>query len=157
VNLLTALAISIGALIVAWVYVSVGMPDLNLVVWAGVVAWGSFYAAGGGVEGLQKAVLANVSGCVWAFLALMIFTAMGDGGTLVLAILVGLAAAGMVLQANIPQLGFIPGAFLGAATWVGASGGAELSQKGVMIIVSLVAGAVLGFASEAAGKKLAGA
>ena len=156
-NLLTALAVSIGVLIVGWVYVAVGMADLNLVVWAGVVGWGSCYAAGSGMEALQKAVAANVSGAIWAFIALVVYTQLGGQGVLPLAVLVGAAAAGMVLQAKIPALGFIPGAFLGAATWVGASGGAELSQKGVMIIVSLIAGGVLGFVSEAVGKKLANA
>ena len=152
-KLLNALALTIGVLIVGWVYVSLGVPELGLVVWAGVVGWGSFYAAGGGVEGLQKAAAGNVSGAIWAAIALTVFGIVGGGSTLVLAVLVGVAAAGMVLQANIPQLGFIPGAFVGAATWVG--GGGELSEKGVMILVSLVIGSVLGFISEALGKKLA--
>jgi len=156
-NLLHALAISIGVLIVGWVYLSVGNPDLNLVVWAGVVGWGSFYAAGSGIEGLKKALAGNISGALWAFVALVVYTQLGGASVLTLAILVGLAAAGMVLQAKVTALSFIPGAFLGAATWVGASGGAELSQKSIFILVSLAAGSVLGFLSEAGGKKLANA
>ena len=48
-DLLVALGISIGILIGAWVYVAVGMPELGLIVWAGIIAWATFYAAGGGM------------------------------------------------------------------------------------------------------------
>ncbi|NLH80682.1 MAG: DUF1097 family protein, partial [Phyllobacteriaceae bacterium] len=48
-NLLVALAVSITVLVIGWVYVSLGIPGLGLVVWAGVIGWGSFYAAGGGL------------------------------------------------------------------------------------------------------------
>ena len=61
-DLLVSLGISIGVLIAVWVYVAVGMPDLGLIVWAGIVAWGTFYAAGGGTEGLKKTIASNLAG-----------------------------------------------------------------------------------------------
>ena len=106
-DLLVALGISIGILIGAWVYVAVGMPELGLIVWAGIIAF--------------------------------IFC----------------------VQAKIPLLGFIPGAFLGAATWVGvdvagaAGDGGMVDAADIMIPVSMVVGAVLGYISEVAGKKMA--
>lgn len=153
-NLLVALAVSITVLVIGWVYVSLGIPGLGLVVWAGVIGWGSFYAAGGGLDGAKKAILGNLSGAIWAFIALAAFGLVG-GGIPVLAVIFGLAAGMMVLQAKIPLLGFIPGAFFGAATWVGADGGGAISDKGAMILASLVIGAVLGYVSEAIGKKMA--
>jgi uncharacterized membrane protein YjjP (DUF1212 family) len=52
----------------------------------------------------------------------------------------------MVLQAKIPALGFIPGAFLGAATAVSVVVGANGTW--VNTIIALVAGALLGYLSE---------
>jgi uncharacterized membrane protein len=59
---------------------------------------------------------------------------------------VGIIAFAMVLQAKVPALGFIPGAFLGAATAVSVVVGA--SGTWVNTIIALVVGAVLGYLSE---------
>ncbi len=154
-SLYTALGIAIGVLIAVWTFISVGSADLGLIVWAGIVAWGAFYAAGGGTDGLKRTIAANLSGNFWAFVALFLAASLG-GGTLVLALLVGVIAFIMCVQANLPILSFIPGAFLGAATWVGAGGGGSLTRASLMIPVSMVLGAVFGYVSELLGKRLAG-
>ena len=160
-DLLVALGISIGVLIAAWVYVAVGMPELGLIVWAGIIAWATFYAAGGGMEGLKKSVASNLAGNFWAAIALYVFNMMGGGNVVVLAIIFGIVAFIFCVQAKIPLLSFIPGAVLGAATWVGvdvagaANDGGLLDAADIMIPVSMVVGAVLGYISEMAGKKLA--
>lgn len=140
---LVALALSIGILIAGWTYVALGPGALP--VWAGIVAWGCFFAAGGKTDGLIKTIVANLSGVLWAFLALTAWNQLG-GGVPVLSLLVGLAAVCMVLQAKIPTLGFIPGAFLGAATAVSVVVGANGSWA--KTCVALVIGAVLGYVSE---------
>src|SRR3954454_24736421 len=140
---LVALAISIGILIAGWTYVALGPGALP--VWAGIVAWGCFFAAGGKTEGLMKTIASNLSGVVWGFLAPTAWKRFG-GGVPMLSVLVGLAAVGMVLQAKIPTLGFIPGAFLGAATAVSVVVGANGNWG--RTIVALVIGAVLGYLSE---------
>ena len=140
---LVALALSIGVLIAGWTYVALGPGALP--VWAGIVAWGCFFAAGGKTEGLTKTVASNLSGVLWAFLALTASNRFG-GGLPVLSVLVGLAAVAMVLQAKIPMLAFIPGAFLGAATAVSVVVGANGTYT--KTIIALVAGAVLGYLSE---------
>ncbi|MDP2247964.1 MAG: DUF1097 domain-containing protein [Nitrosomonadales bacterium] len=160
-DLVVALGISIGVLIAAWVYVAVAMPELGLIVWAGIVAWATFYAAGGGGNGLQKAIASNLAGNFWAAIALYV-TAMMGGSVLVLAIAFGIVAFIFCIQSKIPLLSFIPGAFLGAATWVGVdvagagNDGGVVDMADIMIPVSMVVGAILGFVSEAVGKKLAG-
>ena len=118
-DLLVALGISIGILIAAWAYVAVGMPELGLIVWAGIIAWATFYAAGGGMDGLKKAIASNLAGNFWSAVALYVFNAMGGGNVVVLAIIFGIIAFIFCVQAKIPLLSFIPGVFLGAATWVG--------------------------------------
>lgn len=140
---LVALALSIGVLIAGWTYLAVGVAALP--VWAGIVAWGCFFAAGGKAEGLVKTIVSNLSGVLWAFLALYLWNSMG-GGVPLLALLVGVAAFIMVIQAKIPALSFIPGAFLGAATAVSVVVGANGSWTNT--IIALLAGALLGFVSE---------
>jgi hypothetical protein len=147
---LVALGLSIGILIAGWTYIALGPASLP--VWAGIVAWGSFFAAGGKTAGLQKTVAANLSGVLWAFVALTLSARLG-GGLPVLSALVGLVAFVMVLQAKLPALGFIPGAFLGAATTVSVVVGAAGTYLNT--IIAMVAGAVLGYLSELIAGKLA--
>jgi hypothetical protein len=140
---LVALALSIGVLIAGWTYVALGPGALP--VWAGIVAWGCFFAAGGKTEGLIKTIASNLSGVLWAFLALTAWNRFG-GGVPMLSVLVGVAAVGMVLQAKISTLSFIPGAFLGAATAVSVVVGANGTYT--KTVLALVIGAVLGYLSE---------
>lgn len=149
-DMLLALALSIGVLIAGWTYVALGPAALP--VWAGIVAWGTFFAAGGKVAGLQKTLASNLSGVLWAFVALTLSARLG-GGLPVLSALVGVVAAAMVLQSKLPPLAFIPGAFLGAATTVSVVVGAAGTY--VNTIIALIAGAVLGFLSEFLAGKLA--
>jgi hypothetical protein len=152
---LLALGLAIGVLIAGWTYVAIGVAALP--VWAGIVAWGCFFAAGGKTEGLVKTLASNLSGVFWAFLALYVWNAAGQGVPL-LSLLVGVAGFAMVVQAKVPTLAFIPGAFLGAATAVSVVVGA--SGTYLNTIIALVAGAVLGYlsgllASAIGGKKAA--
>lgn len=140
---LVALAISIGILIAGWTYIALGVAALP--VWAGIVAWGCFFAAGGKTAGLTKTIASNLSGVLWAFLALYLWNRLG-GGVPMLSALVGVAAFIMVMQAKIPALSFIPGAFLGAATAVSVVVGANGTWSST--VVALVAGAIFGYVSE---------
>ena len=140
---LVALALSIGILIAGWTYLAVGVAALP--VWAGIIAWGCFFAAGGKTTGLAKTIASNLSGVLWALLALTLWNRLG-GGVPMLSLLVGIAAFIMVIQAKIPALSFIPGAFLGAATAVSVVVGANGTYTNT--IIALVAGAVLGYLSE---------
>jgi hypothetical protein len=67
-DVLVALGVSIGILIAAWTYIALGTAAA-LPVWAGIVAWGCFFAAGGKTTGLTKTVASNLSGVFWAFVA----------------------------------------------------------------------------------------
>lgn len=146
-DVLVALSISIGVLIAVWTYVALAVAALP--VWAGIVAWGCFFAAGGKTTGLSKTIAANLSGVVWAFLALYAAKSMG-GSVPILAVCVGVAALFMVLQAKIPALSFIPGAFLGAATAVSVvvGAGATFPHPWIKTVIALVVGALLGYLSE---------
>ena len=146
-DVLVALAVSIGVLIAAWTYIALGTAAA-LPVWAGIVAWGCFFAAGGKTTGLTKTVASNLSGVFWAFVALYLSASLPGIGAL--SLLVGVAALFMVLQSKIPALSFIPGAFLGAATAVSVVVGAEgkFPHPWARTVVALVLGAVFGYLSE---------
>ncbi len=146
-DVLVALAISIGILIAGWTYVALGVAALP--VWVGILAWGCFFAAGGKTTGLTKTIAANLSGVAWAFLTLWAWHQFGETIPL-LSVLVGVAAFCMVLQAKVPALSFIPGAFIGAAAAVSVvvGAGTTFPHPWVKTIVALVVGAVLGYVSE---------
>ncbi len=61
-KILHALAFSIAILVAAWVYLSVGNPDLGFNPWIGFVAWAAFFAAGGGNEGIKHCMADLVRG-----------------------------------------------------------------------------------------------
>ena len=152
-NMLVALAISIGVLIAVWTYIALGPAALP--VWAGIVAWGCFFAAGGKTDGLVKTVASNLSGVFWAFVALSVANRVAPDNLAALSALVGLVAAAMVLQSKVSVLAFIPGAFLGAATAVSVVVGAGGTYP--KAIAALVAGALFGYVSELLAGALSGA
>lgn len=151
-DMLIALGLSIGVLIAIWTYIALGPGALP--VWAGIIAWGTFFAAGGKTDGLLKTLASNLSGVFWAFVALFVAGKFG-GSVPVISVMVGVIAFLMCVQAKIPQLAFIPGAFLGAATTVGVVVAAQGTYT--KTIIALVAGAIFGWISEMLASMLAGA
>jgi hypothetical protein len=128
--------ISIGVLAGVWTQVSV---ELSLVTWVAFVAWACFYAAGGGREGYTKGLAANLSGVGWGYLVSLLVKQVTFNGAL--AIAVAVIAFAMCVQASVPLLSFIPGAFAGAASFFGT--GFDLTGT----VLALVIGASLGWLS----------
>ena len=144
---LIALGISIGVLAGLWTVFATNVTDVGgyanpFVVWIGFAAWAVFYAAGGRIPGLTKTLGSTISGLLWGFALLWAATKINADSTVVLGIFVALAAFGMCVQAAVPLLAFIPGAFIGAAAYFG-NGGVFWAT-----LISLVAGALLAYASE---------
>lgn len=150
-DMLMALAISIGVLIALWVKFG-AMIGIGIAVPAGIIAWACFYAAGGKTQGLQKTIAANISGVVWVFLAMQLIAAANLGS--VAWIIIGVVAFLIVIQAKLPALSFIPGGFCGAAVTAASGAGTDIKAN-VMVAVALVAGAILGYVSEMAGGMMA--
>jgi hypothetical protein len=148
-NASTARALLVGLLVAVWVWVN-GAARLNVSVWAGVVALGCYFAAGGGVPGLQKTLFGTLSGVVWVLVADAVRVAVG-GTSIVVALIWGAMACGIMFQSRIPLLSFTAAAFAGAG--VARLLGANLVNEGIRVGVALAIGAVLGFVAE----RLAGA
>jgi hypothetical protein len=143
-NAMTARGLSVAAVVAVWVAIS-EMARVNLSLWPVIVALGCSLAAGGGIPGLQKTVAATISGVVWALLAHAVTRALG-GQDIVQAVVLGAAAFGMVLQAQMPLLSYTAGAFAGAGVAMGLR--AVNIQGGIRVAIALALGAALGFAAE---------
>lgn len=140
-DMLMAMAVSMGVLIAVWAWIG---PMVSLAVPAGIVAWACFFAAGGKVQGLQKAIASNLSGVVWVWLAMTLAGAMNLGGFA--PVIIGVVAFILVIQSKVAMLSFIPGAFCGAAVTAWARPGDVRGYA--LIAVALVAGALLGYIAE---------
>src|SRR5262245_24302169 len=106
-NVVTALAIAAGVLVAVWMKVSV---LINLPFWyVSVFGWASYIAAGGGVNGLKKAIAAGVLGMGLVAAAEMV--ALMTGHMELEWLLLGAAIFVAVLASRIPLFSFIPAAF----------------------------------------------
>jgi len=161
--LLTALAISIGALggIATWLYL--GPLGGVLQIWATFIAWACFYHCGGKETGLKNTIVCNIAGAVIAWIALILTTQTGVADSVGLplwaGICVGVTVAAMVLLANSPAFATIPAMVYGYAS-VAAFFlleafdnkadlfAANFTNPLIAVIVSMVAGAILGYISE---------
>jgi hypothetical protein len=115
-NIITALAISIGILAAVATYLCLGRT-IGLQVWALFIGWGSFYHTGGGNDGIIKSATNHIWGIVIALIALFIVGSVA-GSVLITSIIVGLSVVALVLGAHIPALSTIPAAVYGYASTV---------------------------------------
>jgi hypothetical protein len=166
----TALAISVGVLgaIATWLFL--GPLGGMLAIWAAFIAWGCFFHCGGKEAGLQSAILGNIAGAIIAGVTLWVATQTGIGDQIGLpiwaGICVGIGVAAMVLLANIPAFAAIPAQVYGfasvvALTLLGNGAGnltaASMENPVVVIICSMIVGALFGWVSEKVAGMLAGA
>jgi hypothetical protein len=167
----TALAISLGVLGAVATWLFLGPLGGMLAIWAAFIAWGCYFHCGGKEHGLMSTVVANFAGAIIAGITLYVAlrTGMGDklGVPIWAAICVGVGVAAMVLLANIEMFSAIPAQVYGFASTVAltlltADGVANLTAASIanpvlVIIVSMMVGAVFGYASEKVAGMLAGA
>jgi Protein of unknown function (DUF1097) len=155
-----ALAISLGVLgaIAAWLFL--GPLGGALQIWAAFIAWGCFFHCGGKEPGLQTTIINNAVGAIVGGITLIAAGA-SIGASLPPAvwagICVGIGVAVMVLLANIPLFSAIPAQVYGfasvvALTLLGNGGGnlmaASMANPVIVIILSMIAGAIFGYVSE---------
>jgi hypothetical protein len=164
----TALAISVGVLGAIATYLFLGPLGGALAIWAAFIAWGCYFHCGGKESGLQSAILNNAAGAVIGGLTLLAAGA-AIGGSMPAAvwpaICVGIGVAAMVLLANVPVFSVIPAQVYGFASVVaytlmkdagGSLTAASMENPVVVIILSMIIGAVFGYVSEKVAGMLAG-
>lgn len=165
---LVALSVSIGVLggIAAFLFLKV-----SLLIWAAFVAWGCFFHSGGDTNGLRNTIVGNVFGafCAWVAAVILLSVPLGDtlGLPLWAAIVVGVTVLGMCLAAHIKALSVIPASVYGYAStfaFLLQTAGmlnkdkllsASLQNGFVVVALSMVIGALFGFASGKVGALLA--
>ena len=167
-NLVTALALVIGALAVLITWLFFGpLSGMGLSLWAAFIAWGSFFHSGGGEAGLKNSLLAAIWGAICATLAFVLLSsgALGALGSLAAPVAVGVTVALMVLGAHIPLFSAIPAAVYGYASTAAFTllmgdkavtlGSSIVSSPLLNVIVSMVIGGLFGYVSEKIASSLA--
>lgn len=140
---LIGIGTSVGVLAGIWTQASI---ELGLITWVAFTAWATFFAAGGGKDGVVKGLAANLSGVAWAYLAsLFLEQATWNGAVAIAVTVLGVV---LCLQAALPLLSFIPGAFIGTAVFFGT--GFDLGGT----VLALIAGSALGIVSAVLGDRI---
>lgn len=147
-----SLAVVFGLASVPWTYVFVA--GLEIPLWPSFIASASFYAAGGGTDGLVRGYASNLAGILYAVATLAIVAAVG-GGTVALSLAVGAFMFLASLHEYVSVLSFTPGGFFGYATMfsvsaagasVGGVGG--LPGEALAAVLSMLLGAFIGLGTE---------
>src|SRR3990172_5660429 len=166
-DLITALALSIGVLGGIATFLFLSPFGMGLQIWAAFLGWASFFHCGGKEKGFLDSVIANIWGAVMAGLTLIAVSGTGLADSFGLPIWAGICVAIgvaiMILGAKIPLLSAIPAAVYGYAATVAL---ALLSQNGLEnltvptlgnpvlnVAASMAIGGVFGYVSQ----KVAGA
>ncbi len=165
-DLITALAVSISVLGAIATFVLLSPLGLGLQIWAAFIAWATFYHCGGKEAGFTKTLTNILFGAVVGWVMLLLVTLIPLGGVLGVplwaAICVLITVFILVYAANSPSFSDIPAGVYGFASVagyalvgnkLGAATSASLENPLIVIGLSLILGAVLGYISE----KVAGA
>jgi len=161
-DIITALALSIGILGGVATYLFLSPFGMGLQIWAAFIGWASYYHCGGKAKGFADSALANIWGVVMGGLTLLAITRGGFADSLGLpvwaGICVAIGVAVMVLGAKIPLFAAIPAAVYGYAatvafTLLSKDGVAHLTapsldNPAVIVALSLVIGGLFGYISQ---------
>ena len=117
---LLALSLSIAVLGGIWAYLALSPLAGFVLVWAGFIAWGSFFHSGGDAKALVKTICGNVFGIVIGWIALLIIFKAGvaDMGPGAIASVVGVTVFLIVIVASIEPLSAVPANVYGYASIV---------------------------------------
>jgi hypothetical protein len=170
---LVALSLSIAVLGAIWAYLALGPLAGFVLVWAGFIAWGCFFHTGGDQKALTKTIVGTAYGAFLAWVALMIIVNVPVAGLGVAwpAIVVGVTVFFLVIVASVDLLSAVPANVYGYAALVAyslhqpsaapATGplqnltAANFANPLVLLIVSMVLGALFGYVSGQVTKMLA--
>lgn len=169
---LVILAVSIAVLGGFWAFLALGPLAGFVLVWAGFIAWGCFFHTGGDNKALVKTIAGTAYGALVAWIALLIIVnvAVPPLGVVWPAIVVGVTVFFLVIVASVEQLSSVPANVYGYAALVGYSlhqpssapatgplsnlAATNFANPLVLLIVSMVIGALFGYVSDQLAKML---
>ncbi|MDD2833428.1 MAG: DUF1097 domain-containing protein [Methylotenera sp.] len=166
---LTALALSIAILGGVWAFLALGPLAGSVLVWAGFIAWGSYFHSGADGAALQKTIAGTIYGAILAGIALFLVVnnPVGLPGAIAAPAYVAVTVFFLVIVASINLLSVVPANVYGYAATVAyalhqptADGvgplasltAADLTNPVLLLSLSFVIGALFGLVSG----KLAG-
>jgi Protein of unknown function (DUF1097) len=176
---LVGLSLSIAVLGAIWAFLALGPLSPYVLVWAGFIAWGCFFHSGGDNKALMKTICGTVYGAVIGWIALLIIVnvSMASLGVVWPAIVVGVTVFFLVIVASVEPLSVVPANVYGYAAIVGYSlhqpsapsttpgtpgtgplqnlASASFANPLILLIVSLILGALFGYVSGQLAKALA--
>jgi hypothetical protein len=172
-NPIFALSCSIAVLGGVWAFLALGPLSGFVLVWAGFIAWGSFFHSGGCEKALVKTIAGNIYG---AFIAWVCFMILGNVSVPSLgaawpAIVIGATVFLLVIVASIEPLSAVPANVYGYAALAAyslhqpsAAGAGPLQNLTspsfdnplILVAVSMAAGALFGWCSGYVAKVLQG-
>jgi len=168
---LFALSLSIAVLGAVWAFLALGPLSGYVLVWAGFIAWGCYFHSGADNNALSKTITGTSYGALIGWIALLIIVnvAVPGLGTAWQALVVGVTVFFLVIVASIKALSVVPANVYGYAAIVAYSlhqpsappstgplqnlTSASFANPLILLVVSLVIGALFGLASN----KLSGA
>ena len=161
---LLALSLSIAVLGGIWAFLALGPLSGSVLVWAGFIAWGCYFATGADNAALQKTIVGMIYGAVLAGVALLLVGAnpLGLPGAAGPAVYIAFTVFFLVIVAGQSLLSVVPANVYGYAatagyalqtTGAGSPMSMNLSNPVLLVALSVVLGALFGMASG----KLAGA
>src|SRR5216683_1481623 len=167
-----ALSLSIAVLGGIWAFLALGPLSGFVLVWAGFIGWGCFFHSGANNNALVKTIVGNAYGALVAWVALLIIVNVPVPGLGAVwpAIVVGVTVFFLVIVASIDLLSVVPANVYGYAALVAyslhqppaapATGplhnlvSPSFANPLVLLIVSMVIGALFGYASDQLAKVL---
>ena len=155
---LTALALSIAILGGIWAFLALGPLAGYVLVWAGFIAWGCYFALGANSDALQKTIVGMIYGAVIAGIALALVGAnpLGLPGAAGPAVYIAVTVFLLVIVANISMLSAVPANVFGYAataayalqtTGAGSSMAMDFTNPVLLVALSTILGAVFGMIS----------
>ena len=155
---LTGLALSIAVLGGVWAFLALGPLAGHVLVWAGFIAWGCYFALGADTAALQKTIAGMIYGAVIAGIALALVGAnpLGLPGATGPAVYIAVTVFLLVIIANVPMLSAVPANVYGYAataayalqtTGAGSPTAMDMTNPVLLVAVSTVLGAVFGMIS----------
>lgn len=165
---LAALSLAIGALggVATWIYLAAG----GLLIWATFIAWACFFHVGGDDAALRNTIIGNVFGSLVAAIAAIIIVAVPLAATLTLplwaGIVVGVSVWVICIAAKFKPLSVIPANVYGYAAIFAyllqtpdrlslqALTSVSLNNAFIVVALSMIVGAILGYASAKLGAAL---
>jgi hypothetical protein len=153
-----SLAIAIFGAIGAWICLS---SAGWLLIWAAFIAWASFFHSGGDTNALKKTIICTIWGviCGWVAAMVIVSVPMPALGLIWPAIVVGVTVFILCVAAHAELLNSIPASVLGYAALfafllqtpgaldAGKLTSATAGNGAIVVILSLILGAIFGFLS----------